>query len=78
MPEEEAKMTEEKSQGRKFEVPTEVLRIIGPQHHIKKQSIVSYSIALRTLKALYKQHGLDWIRENKELLRRGLEDLEGF
>lgn len=65
-------------QGRKLEMPSEVLRVIGPKHLIKNKSITAYNSALMTLDRLYKEHGLDWIKENQEYLRDSLVDLEGF
>lgn len=69
-------MTKNISQERKVKLPAEVLKMIGPKHKIVKKSILTYSSALRTLKVLYEQNGLDWIMENKKEIRMALKDLE--
>ena len=70
-------MTKEKSQERKLDLPSEVLRVIGMEN-LSKLSTPAYNSALGTLSDMYHQKGLDWIKENKTFLIDDLKSLEMF
>ena len=66
-----------KDQLPKLELPSVVLNIICTEN-LPKLSPIAYNLVLVTLNDMWKGKGMGWIKENKELLMAGLDDLEMF
>jgi hypothetical protein len=67
----------EKSKPIKLEMPSEVLEVIGDEFN-NLRSTLTRNAALRHLNDLYKQHGLQWIKDNAKVLRNQMSLLKMY
>jgi hypothetical protein len=65
------------NENRVIEMPSEVLRIMGVEN-LAKLSQPAYNSALLSLEKMYKEHGLEWIKENAKPLQDAMSQLEMF
>ena len=70
-------MTNENSQNNPYGLPSEVLKIVTPKDleemsHFPRKSVIS------TLNTMYKEKGIDWMRENVPLMKGQLEYLKAM
>ena len=61
--------------GQISDLPFEALQVIGSENQ-KNLSPFTLSTALQRLDSLYKKMGMDWMKENREILVNALKDLQ--
>lgn len=61
--------------GKISDLPLAVLEVIGSEN-LKNLSPFSLSAVIQRLDSLYKKMGLDWMKENREILVNALKDLQ--
>ena len=61
--------------GKISDLPLEVLEVIGSEN-LKNFSPFMLNTALQRLESLYKKMGIDWMKENREILINALKDLK--
>jgi hypothetical protein len=57
------------------DLPLEVLEVIGSEN-LKNLSPLMLSTVIQRLDRLSKKMGIDWVRENREILVNALKDLK--
>lgn len=70
-------MTKKKPQQRKLELPSDALRVIGPQN-LLSLSTPAYNPVLKTLDRIYREKGLEGIKKQKAFLIDSLKGLKMF
>ena len=61
--------------GQISDLPLEVLEVVGSEN-LKNLSPFSLRTVIQRLDSLYEKMGIDWMKENREILVNALKDLQ--